>query len=262
MPDIGQMKIEGLFLDHDGTISPLNVQRQESRVPTETEALLHRIRQLIPVGIITTKDMAFIVPRTPFASAWCAIGGLEIRIGERIATDPCVNAGLPYISLALQYVQRYGDNRLFIEEKQDPTRQTIAFCVDWRQSQAPREAEARANEVMAFCQRLPLHVTRYEGQPFFDVYPCPIDKGRALIELKRNLGVKSGVMYMGDSKVDNPAFEVADIGIGVLHEESAGGLACNYCVKFEDVARFFQHLLENNLVFDRDFPEITPRKQR
>src|SRR3972149_454136 len=256
MPSLGQMKIQGLFLDYDGTISPLNVPRQESRVPAETEAVLHRIKQLIPVGIITTKDMAFIVPKTPFARAWCAIGGLEIRIGERIVTDPCVNAALPSISLALQYAQHYGDNHLFIEEKKDSTRQTIAFCVDWRQSQDPREAEVKANKVMACCQKPPLNVIRYEGQPFFDVYPCPIDKGRALAELKRNLGVKSGVMYMGDSKVDNPAFKVADIGIGVLHEESARDLTCNYYVKFEDVARFFQHLLENNLVFDKDFPEI------
>jgi HAD superfamily hydrolase (TIGR01484 family) len=254
------MKVGGLFLDYDGTISPLNVSRQEARTPEETQAVLHRIKQLIPVGTITTKDMAFIVPRTPFGSAWCAIGGLEIKIGERIITDACVQAALPYISLALQYVRRYGDNHLFIEEKQNSTGQTIAFCVDWRQSQDPKEAEARASKVMACCQKPPLNVIRYEGQPFFDVYPCRIDKGRALLELKRNLGVR-GVMYMGDSKVDNPAFKVADIGVGVLHGESAGDLTCDYHVRFEDVASFLQHLVENNLVFDKDFPEITRRRQ-
>lgn len=256
MPDVGQMKIQGLFLDYDGTISPLNVLRREVRVSKETEAVLHRIKQLIPVGIITTKDMAFIMPRTQFASAWCVIGGLEIKIGERIITDPCVHAVLPYISLALQYARCYSDNHLFIEEKRDSTGQTIAFCVDWRQSQNPKEAEARASKVMACCQKPPLNVIKYKGQPFFDVYPCRIDKGRALAELKRNLDVKSGVMYMGDSKVDNPAFKVADIGIGVSHEESAGDLTCDYYVKFENVARFFQHLIENNLLFDKDFPEI------
>ncbi len=68
-------------------------------------------------------------------------------------------------------------------------------------------------------------------------------------------------MYMGDSKVDNLAFEVADIGIGVLHEESAADLECDYYIKFEDVASLLRRLMENNLVFYKDFPEITPRKQ-
>ena len=257
MPDIGQIKIRGLFLDYDGTISSLNVLRQEARVPEETHAVLQRIKELIPVCIITTKDMAFIVSKTPFASAWCAIGELEIKIGEKVITDPCVRAALPYISLALEYARRCSDTLLFIEEKKDSTGQTVAFCVDWRQSPDPKEAESRASRVLARCQRPPLNVIKYERQPFFDVYPCRVVKGKALAELKRNLGVKSGVMYMGDSKVDNPAFKVADIGIGVSHEESAGDLICDYYVKFENVARFFQHLIENNLVFDEGFPEIT-----
>ncbi|MBI2980402.1 MAG: HAD-IIB family hydrolase [Chloroflexi bacterium] len=259
MPATSQMKIQGLFLDYDGTISPLNVLRQESRVPAETESVLHRIKQSIPVGIITTKDMSFIVSRTPFASAWCAIGGLEIKIGNKIITDPCVQAALPYMTLALQYARRYSDNHLFIEEKQDSTGQTIAFCVDWRQSQDQKEAEARASKVMADCQKPPLNVIKYEGQPFFDVYPCRTDKGKALTKLKRNLGVQDGVMYMGDSKVDNPAFKVADIGIGVLHGESAAKLVCDYYIKFENVVSFLQRLAENSLVFSQDFPEITLR---
>ncbi len=257
MPAIGQMKIQGLFLDYDGTISPLNVSREESKVPQETEKILYRLKQLIPVGIITTKDLSFIVRRTPFASAWCAIGGLEMKIGDRVTKDPRVLSALPYISLALEYAKRWSDKGLFIEEKHDSSGRTIAFCVDWRQSQDQKEAEARASKVMAGCQKPPLNVIKYEGQPFFDVYPCRTDKGKALAELKRNLGVQDGVMYMGDSKVDNPAFRVADIGIGVLHEESAGDLDCDYYVKFEDVASLLQHLAENSLVFSQDFPEIT-----
>ncbi len=112
---------------------------------------------------------------------------------------------------------------------------------------------------MGYCQSLPLEVIRYEGQPFFDVYPCHIDKGKALVELKQYLGIQSGALYMGDSKVDNPAFEVADIGIGVLHEESVIDLECNYYLKFEDVTSFLRRLMKNHLVFDNAFPEIIVR---
>ena len=256
------VRVNGLFLDYDGTISPLNVPREESKVPEETEAILYRIKPLIPVGIFTTKDMSFIVPKTPFASAWCAIGGLEIKIGERIITGQYSQKALRYISLAMQYTRNNSDNYLFIEEKRNSAGETIAFCVDWRQHQNSKEAETKANDVMAYCQRLPLNVIRYEEQPFFDVYPCPIDKGKALVDLKRNLGVSGGVMYMGDSKADNPAFNIADISIGVLHEESNANLTCHYYIKFENVTSLLQNLKANNLVFSQDFPEISLSRAR
>jgi HAD superfamily hydrolase (TIGR01484 family) len=257
MQNLNQNKVEGLFLDYDGTISPLNVPREESKVPGETEAILHRIRQLIPVCITTTKDLSFIVPRTPFASAWSAIGGLEIKIDERIILDRNVQKAIRFISPALQYTRQHSDNYLFIEEKRDSTGQTIAFCVDWRQHQNTKEAEVKANDVMNYCQRLPLNVIRYEEQPYFDVYPCPIDKGKALTDLKRNLGVSGAIMYMGDSKVDNPAFNIAEFSVGVLHEETHANLTCHYYVKFENVAILLQHLKENNMVFSPHFPEIS-----
>ena len=253
------MKVQGLFLDYDGTISPLNVPRQESRVPEEIEAILHRIKQLIPVGIITTKDLSFILPRTPCANAWGAIAGLEIKIGSTVVKTSGMEKALPYISLALEYAKRWDDKYLFIEEKRDSLGQTIAFCVDWRHSQDLRDGKTKAIEIMGYCQSLPLEVVKYEEQPFFDVYPCHVDKGKALAKLKQNFSLQSGVLYMGDSKVDNPAFKVADIGIGVLHEESAGDLDCDYYVKFDDVASLLQRIIENNLVFYKDFPEIILR---
>ncbi len=261
MPAIGQMKIEGLFLDYDGTISPINVPREQSGVLPQIESALYQIRQLVPVGIITTKDLPFILPRTPFANAWGAIAGLEIKTGSTVVKAPGMEKVLPYISLALEYAKRWSDKYLFIEEKRDSSGQTIAFCVDWRHSQNLREGKTKAIKVMDYCQSLPLEVVKYEGQPFFDVYPCQIDKGKALAELKRSFGLQNGVMYMGDSKVDNPAFRVANIGIGVLHEESAGDLDCDYYVKFKDVASLLQRIIENNLVFYEDLTEILLRRR-
>jgi len=251
------VKVNGLFIDYDGTISPLNVPREKSGVSEEIKAILYRIKELVPIGIITNKDMSFIVPKTPFASAWGAVGGLEIKIGEKITTSPRVQAALPLISLALNYARSHNDNHVFFEEKKSSSGQTIAFCVDWRQSPDPVEAEKRESQVIAYCERLRLTVIKYRGQPFFDVYPCPIDKGTALTELKRRLGVSDGVMYMGDSKVDNPAFHIADISVGVLNEESMSNLTCEYYVKFEGVPKLLQHLRESDLIFSQNFLETS-----
>ncbi len=251
------MKVEGLFLDYDGTIGPLDVSRQESTVSQETATILHQIKQLIPVGIITTKDLSFITSRTPFASAWCAIAGLEIKIGDEVVLDTRAEAAVPRVLLALKNAQELGGDSLYIEKKCNSREQVLAFCVDWRHCPEPKMAKKMADKIMTLCKSLSLVVIEYRGQPFFDVYPCRIDKGKALTQLKRKLGIKSGVVYLGDSKVDNPAFRVANVGIGVLHKESATGLGCDYHVKFEDVAKFLRHLLEENLVFHKDFSEIT-----
>ncbi len=254
------MKVKGLFLDYDGTVSPLNVTRQESRVPREIEVALYQIKQLIPVGIITTKDLSFILSRTPFAHAWCAVGGLEMKVNQKIIKAPNVAEALPYLTLALECAKQHLGDGIMVEEKRDSEGQTIAFCVDWRRTKNKMAAKIKATQVIAYCETLPLETIKYEGQPFFDVYPCPIDKGKALVELKRSFGLSSGVLYMGDSAVDNAAFKVSDISIGVIHRETSGNLDCDYLIRFEDVASFLHVLLSKQLVFSVDLPGLTVRK--
>ncbi len=88
------MKVEGLFLDYDGTISPLSVSGQESVVSQGTATILHRIKQLIPIGIITTKELSFIMPRTPFANAWSTIAGLKKKNGDKVSQNAMAKAAM------------------------------------------------------------------------------------------------------------------------------------------------------------------------
>jgi trehalose-phosphatase len=252
------MKVEGLFLDYDGTISPLNVSREQSIVDKETLAILQKIKELIPVGIITTKDLSFVTPRTPFASAWCAIAGIEMKIGSEVIQDSLAEEAAPRVSLALKIAQGLGRESLYFEKKCNSHGQVLAFCVDWRQINMTQILKDTIDRVVKLCKSLGLYVIEYKGQPYIDVYPYYIDKGNALSRLKRKFGIVNGVVYLGDSIVDNPAFKIADIGIGVYHKEKelVNKLECNCLINYEEVAKFLQHLLKENLVFGRDFPEI------
>ncbi|MDD5287587.1 MAG: HAD hydrolase family protein [Dehalococcoidales bacterium] len=256
-PAIAQMKVNGLFLDYDGTIGPLNIPREESAVAQETMTVLYRIKQLIPIGIITTKDLSFVVPKTPFASMWCGIAGLEVKMEGQVVEDPRAEAAIPKLLLAIKKTEELAGGSLYIEKKCNSKGRVLAFCVDWRYSCDWGKAKQISMEIADICKSMGLWVIEYEQQPFFDVYPYKTDKGKALREAKLRLGIKNGMVYMGDSKIDNPAFRVADVGIGVLHEESILRLECDYYLKFENVAKFFGHLLEENLIFNNNFPEIT-----
>jgi trehalose 6-phosphate phosphatase len=262
----GGTTVRCLVLDYDGTISPLDVERAQSRVPRKTRAVLQRIGRLIPIAIVTTKDLWFVVPRTSFAQAWSAMSGLETKIGGKIRRKESLLHSLERVSLALKYATSHlKENGTEIEEKQDILRRTVAFCVDWRRAKNVSAATKEADSVAALCRRLGLNVVRYETQPFFDVYPMPVDKGTALVDLLKEMGVTNYVLYMGDSEADNPAFEKSNISVGVVHEETfLNGLTCDFYVKFENVSAFLGHLLENNLVFEPNFSmiEINVEKMR
>ena len=252
-------KVCALFTDYDGTLSPINVSRSESRVPPGIMLMLNRIRERIPVAVITTKSLEFVVAKTPFAYAWSALGGLETKIGEITFRGSCLKTTRA-VTTALRYAKSLSEGVLTLEEKRDSRRKVVAFSVDWRFANNQDIAEKTALKIRSFSERLPVVISRYDAEPFFDVFPCAVNKGEALLYLKKKLGVLDGVMFMGDSTLDNSAFELANIKVGVVHAETPKNLACDYFVRFEDITGFFSCLLENDFLFDPNFPMIIQKK--
>jgi hydroxymethylpyrimidine pyrophosphatase-like HAD family hydrolase len=283
------VSVEALLLDYDGTISPLHVSRAESQVPLKIQAALKCISQKIPVIIVTSKAPDFVIPRTRFATGWSTINGLETRIGESVFKMSLSNMQLEMVSTALKYSKtRLAAVGVDIEEKRLSNRQVVGFCVDWRRSRDFAKAKRAADRVARRLRALPLYVCGFEGDPFFDVYSVPAHKGRAVEAIRERLGLKSGVAFIGDSEMDNPAFLLSDLSLGVLHEDSQKRLCadyhasfedlayslqlnlgspvsprvsrpklcCDYWIGFEDVTDFLGELWENGLVFNSGFSSL------
>jgi HAD superfamily hydrolase (TIGR01484 family) len=250
--------IKCLALDYDGTISPLKVSRSVSRVSDETFAVLERIGQHIPIIIVTTKDLRFVTVRTPFARAWSAVSGLEIQVKGLPPKAIISEHQLDRVSTALKHATScINDPGVEIEEKLGSEDRVVAFCVDWRRAENIEEASRLVRTMEAYCKVLGLEVVRLRDQPFFDVYPISVDKGKALSSALHQLDIDGGVLYMGDSEMDNPAFDIADVSIGVIHDENRmQNLVCKYLVNFEDVHAFLSAFLESHLVFAPGFPMI------
>ena len=184
-----------------------------------------------------------------------------MKIGDVITRTSCLLKMTPTLTPALEYAKRFSGNDLEIEEKQDSEGVTVAFSVDWRFAKNKCKAEEKACEIISYCEKLPIVTSKYEGQPFFDVFPCPVNKGKTLLRLKQKLGLCNKILYMGDSTVDNSAFEVADVAVGVINKETPDNLVCKYFVRFEDVATFLKSFLENGLCFSSKLPMILHRTE-
>jgi len=247
------LKIGALFCDYDGTLAPLGVPRSDSKIPASLANVLTRIHKSIPVAIVTAKDYAFIRRRTPFADAWSCVYGVEtvVKDGERIVRKPPEN-----ISAAVEVVKTM-PHRPSIEYKRTSSGEVCGFGVEWARKKAP-EADV-ITENISRISALGLQVVHHSLYPMFDVISRSSDKGVAVHDLQRILRIEKGLMFIGDSPADNPAFALADVGIGVFGVPGRPALDCHYFVRNTHLSRFLSALVENELEFSERMPYIRPR---
>jgi len=137
--------------------------------------------------------------------------------------------------------------RAFLERKLSSDGRLLGFTVDWRLG--PPLPNEIVDSVMEELRTDGLHVVYDRTQPFLDAYAIRPNKGRALRRLRTHLGVKTGVMYLGDSSFDKTAFDSADISVGVDHGQSLASLRCEYIVYARRLASVLNSLLKADLDF-------------
>ena len=244
------MKIHALFCDYDGTLAPLRVPRPRSKVPPSLSQVLFRIHEKIPVAIVTAKDYEFVRRRTPFADAWSCVYGVEtvVKGGARRIVRRHGD-----LSGAVTLVERV-QPRPRIEFKETTTGELCGFCAEWSPRNAP--GSAVMDNIISKIRRLGFQVLHGSLYPMIDVTLGTGDKGLAVKNLQKMLRIGGGLMFVGDSPADNPAFAASHVGIGVVDGRKQLGLECDYLVKRNHLTRFFEGLLRNNLEFSEELPWI------
>jgi hydroxymethylpyrimidine pyrophosphatase-like HAD family hydrolase len=106
-----------------------------------------------------------------------------------------------------------------------------------------------------------LYVQAYRSHPFLDVYALYCDKGMAFDRADDILDIKTsgekgngeGILYLGDSENDNPAFSKASVSIGIISDKRlTPKLDCQYLIEFKKLYGFLERLIKSKFVFSED----------
>jgi trehalose 6-phosphate phosphatase len=204
-----------LFLDYDGTLSPIAPRPDLAALPEETRELLRSLADRMPVVILSGRgreDVAALVdlPGLAYAGSHghdiAGPGSLRLEVGEGIPEK---------IERAAERLRRElgGIEGVLVEPKR------FAISIHFRLAEERRVPEIeRAVDAAAAAEP---GLRKGHGKKLFELRPdLDWDKGKALLWLLDALGLDlpgTVPFYIGDDLTDEDAFRaVRGRGIGIL----------------------------------------------
>jgi trehalose 6-phosphate phosphatase len=237
-----------LFLDYDGTLTPI-VSRPELAVLREaTREVLRRLAARATVAVVSGRALADVRALVGLDElVYAGNHGLEIRGPDGTALSREIGA---------EFVEDVGRIRDVLAEKVAVVRgawvedKTHSLSVHYRQV-----ADERAGDVEAVVDRalsgFP-RLRKHYGKKVIEIRPrIEWDKGRAVLWLLEALRLRGdGVLpiYFGDDVTDEDAFRaLAERGMGVLVSETPRPSAATLRLRDPEEVRAFLEALDHRL---------------
>jgi trehalose 6-phosphate phosphatase len=232
-----------VFLDYDGTLTPIVERPEDALLPTETRTAIERLAVLAPVAIVSGRDLSDVRRMVGVDGiAYAGSHGFDVVLPDGSAH----RRGTEFLP-ALEAGERDLRARLGLIPGARIEAKTFAIAVHVRQvsKELVPNVEAAVAEVAAADPRL----RRTGGKKVFEIRPAVgWDKGKALLWLLEVLGLGPDVLpvYIGDDETDEDAFRaVRERGLGVVvrGEGDDRPTRARYALRDTEEARRFVELL-------------------
>lgn len=205
-----------LFLDYDGTLTPIVPDPREAWLTTDMRMLVRQLQSLLPVAIISGRALADLQLRVGIEGiVYAGSHGFEIALPgqpvHRVASEflPLLQVARDEIAAKLAHVPG-----VYVE----PVK--VSLSVHYRQAGDKDIAQVEA-AVDALVQHYPQLKKTY-GKKVFEIKPnVDWHKGRAVEWILKRVGQGRFPVYLGDDITDEDAFAVLrNRGMGVLVAET------------------------------------------
>ncbi len=235
-----------LFLDYDGTLTPIVDNPEEARLDPAMRAALEQLAADRPVALVSGRDLQTLQAFVGLESVYYAGShGFEIvGPGGIHHRHEAAEAGLG----SLETAARALDEALAYIPGTTLERKRFALAVHYRNVAPGAQADVatRVNEVVAQHPDL----RRGIGKKVFELQPdVEWDKGRAVLWLLETLGLDGDdalPLYLGDDWTDEDAFRALQgRGAGIFVGELDRPTAAEYRLGgVHEVRAFFELLLQ------------------
>jgi trehalose 6-phosphate phosphatase len=231
-----------VFLDYDGTLTPIVSQPENAWISDSTRQVLKELAGMVPLAILSGRDLNDIRRRVGIdAIVYAGSHGFDIAgphgLRRQMATE-----FLPKLDMAEKELHDALDGipGALVERK--------------RFSIAAHYRNVNKNDVPAFTKAVEAVAARYlelrriDGKKVYELLPnVDWDKGKAALWLLRTLcpeGENVRPIYIGDDRTDEDAFRaLQQRGIGILVSEQSHATAASYSLSdSEEVERFLRGL--------------------
>jgi trehalose-phosphatase len=235
-----------LFLDYDGTLTPIVRRPEDAVLSDEMRALLQDLASRVTVAIISGRDLPDVRKMVALDTLYYAgshgfdvAGPGNLRMQQQLAQDH-----LPDLDEA----EREVGQRVRHIEGAWVERKRFAIAVHYRDAaeQDVSRVERAVDDVRAAHPRL----RKKAGKCIFELQPdVPWDKGRAVRWLLQQLDLAGPdvlPMYVGDDVTDEDAFDaLSEDGVGIRVGLDGAPTRARFLLQdTEEMGRFLRALLE------------------
>jgi len=224
-----------LFLDYDGTLTPI-VQRPEDAVLAEpTRAVLRKLALRHPVAIVSGRDLKDVRERVGIEGLhYAGSHGFDIAGPRGAHAHEAALGAAPRLAAAADDLARDTRDLAGVQVE----RKRFAVAVHFRRARASDAPAVEAAVARALARHPGLRKTG--GKMIFELRPdVDWDKGRAVLWLIEELQLQEALpVYIGDDLTDEDAFRaLAGRGLGVAVQDAPQPTAAAYTLRDPDEVR-------------------------
>lgn len=237
-----------IFLDYDGTLSPIVDRPEDATLPDATRHVLGHLAARRIVAIVSGRDLHDLRARVGLEHAWY-LGSHGFHLAAPDGRDEEYAEAthfLPVLDRAEQQLARAlaGEDGVQVERKR------YAIAVHFRR--APASAEPRVRQAVERVRDAHRELRTGAGRKVLELRPgIDWDKGTALGWMLGALGRRSEdvfPVYVGDDVTDEDAFRAIEgRGVGVLVRGRSGRTRARYVLDDPDAVRRFLVALDERL---------------